>query len=38
MVRPNDFADPEYDRRLAEFKARKAMAKRMQESEEVKRK
>jgi hypothetical protein len=24
MVRPSDFKDPEYDRQLAEFKARKA--------------
>jgi len=27
MPRPIDFKDPEYDRQLAEFKARKAAAK-----------
>ena len=27
MPRPTEFKDPEYDRQLAEFKARKAQAK-----------
>ena len=27
MPRPSEFKDPEYDRQLAEFKARKAQAK-----------
>lgn len=32
MVRVNDFVDPEYDRRLAEYKAEKA--RRMKETQE----
>jgi hypothetical protein len=31
MPRPTEFHDPEYDRQLAEFKARKAAAKAEQE-------
>jgi hypothetical protein len=35
MVRASDFVDPEYDRRLAEFKAEKARRmKEMPESEQ----
>ncbi len=35
MARPTDFVDPEYDRRLAEFKARRAeMRKQMAEEKQ----
>jgi len=38
MPRPPEFRDPEYERQLAEFKARKAQAKAEQASEPVKKK